>query len=223
MKRLCKKMKKRAALFLACLMAFSLSACAGEEEGTSGTAPVERAEQQPETESDEERSGGTQEDGKILVVYFSATGTTKEVAERLAGAAGADLEEIVPAQPYTDEDLDYNDDSCRANREQNDENVRPQIDGSIDNMDEYDMVLIGHPIWWSMEPRIMDTFMESYDFSGKILANFCTSGGSGIAQSSENLEALSPDAVWLEGRRFSSGADDDEIRQWLDDLGIARP
>ena len=173
-----------------------------------------------EAEESNTASEQTKNDTKILVVCFSATGNTKAVAEKIVEVTGADYFEIIPAEPYSEDDLNYNDDNCRANREQQDKNARPSISGSIENMDQYEVVLIGHPIWWGMEPRIMNTFMESYDFSGKVLANFCTSGGSGIATSTENLKALSPNANWLEGKRLSGSSDTAEIQEWIDSLKL---
>ena len=163
-----------------------------------------------EAEESNTASEQTKNDTKILVVCFSATGNTKAVAEKIVEVTGADYFEIIPAEPYSEDDLNYNDDNCRANREQQDKNARPSISGSIENMDQYEVVLIGHPIWWGMEPRIMNTFMESYDFSGKVLTNFCTSGGSGIATSTENLKALS----------LSGSSDTDEIQEWIDSLKL---
>ncbi len=128
--------------------------------------------------------------------------------------------EIVPLEPYSDADLNYSDDNCRANKEQNDSTARPEIESKIDNMENYDVVLIGHPIWWGIEPRIIDTFMESYDLSGKTVVNFCTSGGSGVSSSTSNLKELSPDANWLDGYRFSSNASKDDVRAWIESLEL---
>mgnify|MGYP002733513619 FL=1 len=140
------------------------------------------------------------------------------MSEKIVEVTGADYFEIIPTEPYSESDLNYSDDRCRANREQQDETARPSISGNIENIEQYEVVLIGHPIWWGMEPRIMDTFMESYDFSGKTLANFCTSGGSGINTSTENLKALSTEANWLDGKRFSGRADTDEMQTWIDSI-----
>ena len=140
------------------------------------------------------------------------------MSEKIVEVTGADYFEIIPTEPYSESDLNYSDDGCRANREQQDETARPSISGNIENIEQYEVVLIGHPIWWGMEPRIMDTFMESYDFSGKTLANFCTSGGSGINTSTENLKALSIEANWLDGKRFSGRADTDEMQTWIDSI-----
>ena len=158
--------------------------------------------------------------GKVLVAYFSATGHTKTIAEYLQTALDADLYEIVPQEPYTDADLDYNTDGCRANREQNDDSARPAISGSVEDMDGYDVVFIGYPIWWGQAPKIVYTFLESYDFSGKTIVPFCTSGGSGIDGSLGGLQALASDADWLTGQRFSSGASEEEVQSWVDHLGL---
>ncbi len=157
----------------------------------------------------------------ILVAYFSATNTTRPIAEQIAEITDADLFEIVPVDEYSSDDIKYTDPDCRANKEQNDSSVRPAIVGSIDNFDQYDTVFIGHPIWWSEEPRIIDTFIESYDFSGKTVIDFCTSGSSGISLSESNLKSLSsPDAIWLKGKRFQSNVSYTDIEKWISDLGI---
>ncbi len=155
----------------------------------------------------------------ILVAYFSATGNTKGVAEKIADTAGADIYEITPEIPYTADDLDYNTD-CRSNKEQNDDNARPEISGTVENMEQYDTVFIGYPIWWGQAPKIMYTFMESYDFSGKTIIPFCTSGSSPIGSSAENMQSLAEGADWLEGQRFSSAASTDDITDWINSLDI---
>ena len=111
------------------------------------------------------------------MVYFSCTGNTRAVAETISSAVGADLVEIVPQEPYTDEDLNYNNSDCRANVEMNDDTARPAIQNTIENIADYDVIYVGYPIWWSDMPRIMYTFFDTYDFSGKTIAPFCTSGG----------------------------------------------
>lgn len=160
------------------------------------------------------------EDVKVLVAYFSATNTTEGVAKRLANGIDADLYEIVPEVPYTSADLNYNNSDSRANKEMNDPNARPAISGSVENMDQYDIVFIGYPIWWGQAPKIMCTFMESYDFSGKTIVPFCTSGSSGIGSSATNLEPLTNGAVWLPGRRFSGSASQNTIMEWVRGLGL---
>lgn len=157
---------------------------------------------------------------RILVAYFSATNTTKGVAEHIANGLAAELYEIVPEEPYTDADLDYNDDNSRSTIEMNDPDVRPAISGSVENMDQYDIVFLGYPIWWGEAPRIVSTFVESYDLSGKTIVPFCTSGGSGIGSSAANLEQLTSGATWLEGRRLNGGDSRDTVMEWVNGLGL---
>ena len=158
---------------------------------------------------------------KVLVIYFSATGTTKRIAERIASVTGADLCEIVPRERYRDADLNYNDKSSRTTREQNDPSVRPEFEGiGIDVEHDYETVFLGYPIWWGEEPRIMDTFVESYRFEGKTIIPFCTSGGSGIEKSRDNLAEKAGSGTWLPGSRFGAGASDDELVKWIGKLGI---
>lgn len=158
---------------------------------------------------------------KMLVIYFSATGTTKGIAEKIASVTGADLYEIVPKEPYTDEDLNYSDDSSRATVEQNDPDVRPEYeDIQVDIENDYSTIFIGYPIWWGQEPRIMDTFVESYNFEGKTIIPFCTSGSSGIESSSANLVEKAGTGNWLSGNRFSGSATEDEIKKWISGLEL---
>lgn len=160
------------------------------------------------------------EDGKILVAYFSATNNTEGIAQKLADGLGADLYEIIPEQPYTDADLDYGDPDSRSTVEMNDPNARPAISGSVENMEQYDIVLIGYPIWWGEAPRIMSTFIESYDFSGKTLAAFCTSASSGFGSSDSALRSAADDADWLDGRRFPADASADDFLAWANGPGV---
>lgn len=213
-------MKKLLSLLLAATMLLTLAAC-----GTTNAGNDAAVEPKDDVTSDaadpaptEETSEGT--GSKVLVAYFSATGHTRTIAEYLQTALDADLYEIVPQEPYTADDLDYNTDGCRANREQNDDAARPAISGSVDNMDGYDVVFIGYPIWWGQAPKIVYTFLESYDLSGKTVVPFCTSGGSGIDGSLGGIQALAPDADWLTGQRFSAGASEADVQSWVDNLGL---
>ena len=156
----------------------------------------------------------------ILVAYFSATNTTEGVAQRLADGLDADIYEITPAIPYTSADLNYNDNSSRTSIEMNDPNSRPAISGSVENMEQYDVIFIGYPIWWGQAPRIISTFLESYDFSGKTIVPFCTSGSSPIGSSATSLESLAAGASWAAGRRFSASVSQDELVQWANSLGL---
>lgn len=239
-------MKRILAAFLMAVFCLSLAACgtrgqtessgsAGQDTGIAGTS-AEKSEKTEDrevnetaavpTESSEETDNEQTEEharsGGILVVYFSATGTTKGVAEIIASVTGGDLAEITPSEPYTSEDLNYNDSNTRATREQHDKTVRPEISGSIENWDSYSVVFLGHPIWWGEEPRIMDTFVESYDFTGKTVIPFCTSGSSGVGSSADNLKANAGTGNWMDGTRFDGKISEAEIREWVQgfDLNI---
>ena len=154
----------------------------------------------------------------VLVVYFSATGTTKDVAERIATVTDADIYEIIPAEPYADEDINYNDSNCRAVKEQNDKSVRPAISSEMIDLTGYTTIYIGFPIWAGEEPRIMDTFVESYDFTGITLIPFCTSGGSGIGRSGPNMESLAGTGTWLDGTRHRGNISEADLQSWIDGL-----
>ena len=160
---------------------------------------------------------GDTNSSEILVAYFSCTKHTEGVAEKIADITGGTLYEITPAIPYTAEDLNYNAD-CRANREQNDMNARPEISGNVGNMSEYEVVYLGYPIWWGEAPKIIYTFLESYDFTGKTVVPFCTSGSSGIGNSADNLHGSASGATWLSGRRFPSSPSQSEVEEWLNGL-----
>lgn len=155
---------------------------------------------------------------KKLVAYFSASGVTRSVAQRLAKEAGADLFEIKPAVPYTDADLDWTNKRSRSSVEMNDPASRPEIAQRLDNMDEYDTVFVGFPIWWYVAPTIINTFLESYDFSHKTIVPFATSGGSGLGKTVEVLKPLcSKTAKWLPGKMLN-GVTERERKQWLSSL-----
>lgn len=212
-------MKKLFSLLLAAAMLLTLAAC--------GTANTGGTVDEPKNNTAADTAAPAPDDttpestgGKVLVAYFSATGHTKTIAEYLQTVLDADLYEIVPQEPYTADDLDYNTDGCRANQEQHDDSARPAISGSVDNMDGYDVVFVGYPIWWGQAPKIIYTFLESYDLSGKTIVPFCTSGGSGIDGSLSGLQALAPDADWLTGQRFSAGASEVDVQSWVDNLGL---
>ena len=161
-----------------------------------------------------------QEGTDVLVAYFSATGNTENIAEHLVSILDADLYEIVPQVPYTSEDLDYSNSDCRANREQNDPTARPAISGGVEDLEDYEVVFLGYPIWWGDAPKIISTFLETYDFDGKTIVPFCTSGSSSIGGSVSDLEALTDGATWLEGQRFSGSASRETVSQWVDALNL---
>lgn len=157
-----------------------------------------------------------------LIVYFSATGNTEELAYKIVDVTGSDIYEIVPEDPYTSEDLNYSDDSCRANQEMNDPDARPAIAGGIDNIDEYSTIILGYPIWWGTMPRIINTFLDTYDLSGKTILPFCTSGSSGISQSVSALRNMCIQSDVTEGFRGTSLTTSAQIQNWLDSNGFYR-
>lgn len=162
----------------------------------------------------------TQSDNDTLVIYFSRTGNTEKIADYLIELTNADSYVIEAAVPYSDADIKYQDDNCRANQEQNDKTVRPEIADPIESIDSYNTIFLGYPIWWGQEPRIIDTFLESYDFSDKTVIPFCTSGSSGIAASEKNIADLVLIGDQLEGRRFSASATKDDVKEWVDTLPL---
>ena len=151
---------------------------------------------------------------KALVAYFSASGVTAKVSEKLANAIGADLYEIEPAVPYTKADLNWMDKKSRSTVEMNDRACRPAIGNRVTDMAQYGVVFVGFPVWWYREPSIIDTFMEAYDFTGKTVVPFCTSGGSGLGDSASNMQALAKGAKVAEGKRFGARASADELGKW---------
>ena len=210
-------MKKIFSILLALCLIIGLTACSGgsteEAADTDNTTETAAEEQTEETASDESSSGKD-----TLVVYFSATGNTKGVAEKIASVTGADTYEIKAAQEYTEADLDWHDDDSRSTHEQNDSSARPEIGSDPVSLEGYKTIYIGYPIWWGEEPRIMDTFVESYDFDGITMIPFCTSGGSGIGRSGQNLADNAGSGTWLEGDRLDSGISEDELRTWIEGL-----
>ena len=199
-------MKKIIPLLVSALMLLSLAAC-----GSKTTAP--------ETTTAPAASGG-----RTLVVYFSATGNTKAAAEAIAAATGGDLLELEPAEPYTSADLDYNNADSRVSREHDDESLRDVAlkTTTVANWADYDTVYIGYPIWWGIAAWPVDTFVKANDFTGKTVIPFCTSASSGLGQSAEHLSELANGGEWMGGMRFPSGVNGDEVRQWVDDLGLEK-
>ena len=154
------------------------------------------------------------------MAYFSATGNTKGVAEHIAQAADGTLFEIVPTEPYTSADLNYNDPASRTSLERNDHSVRPEIAGTVADWDAYDTVFVGYPIWWGTAPAIMQTFVESYNWDGKTVVAFCTSNSSGFGSSDSALKNETPGATWLAGQRFGEGASAAEVQSWVESLAL---
>ena len=198
----------------------------GQQESTeTGQNETEQTgAEQAETEQNEtEQTGAEQAETewtdteKTAVVYFSATGTTAEVAKLIADETDADIFEIVPQEVYTSEDLNYNDDNCRANLEMNDDTARPAINGDLSKVSDYDRIYLGYPIWWGTAPRIIQTFLESYDLSDAKIYTFCTSGGSGVEQSVKDLQEMYMEMDIVSGKRLN-GATESDVTAWIEGL-----
>lgn len=193
-------------LLTACLMT-ALTGC----KATSDANPTQKPAEATPAEAH----------AKTLVIYFSATGTTRAVAEALAARTGADLYELVPEEPYTADDLNYNVSSSRANREMNDDSARPAIHGDIIDVSGYDTILLGYPIWWGTMPRILNTFLDTYDLSGKTVLPFCTSGSTGVSGSVSDLRTALPGVTVRDGWR-AAGANDNGTETWLRNNGVIK-
>lgn len=206
-------MKKIIILMIAVLMMLGMTACSGEStENTEETSSevLEETTEAPAADSTPDGSG-------ILVVYFSATGTTRGVAEKIVELEGADIYEIKAAQEYTDADLDWNDSDSRTTHEQNDPDARPEIGSEDISLEGINTIYLGYPIWHGQAPRIMSTFVEKYSFDGITVIPFCTSGSSGIGQSAEPLEEQAGSGKWLKGERFGGDVSEDDLKMWIDD------
>lgn len=235
------RLKKMIGFMCMAAMLLFLTACASSDkkqdtdrksDASEATVPREEADKNGDTnpgteepkEQTREQSVNTiadtesetdNEKNRVLVAYFSATGTTKKLAEYAADVMGADLYEIVPEEPYTDADLAYYT-GGRADREQDDPDVRPAISGSVENIGDYDIIILGYPIWHGQAPRIISTFLESYDFSQKTIVPFCTSHSSGVGSSADDLHSLCADSTeWKEGKRFGGETEKGLIEEWL--------
>ena len=156
-------------------------------------------------------------DSNVLIAYFSCTNTTEGIAKHIQAETKGTLYEIIPEVPYTEDDLKYYTD-CRADREQADSTARPAISGNVDNIEKYEVVFLGYPIWHGQAPKIIYTFLESYDFSGKTIIPFCTSASSSIGSSDTNLHALASSAQWVSGKRFASGTSQKAVADWIKSL-----
>ena len=203
-------MRKIAVILIAVMMVIGLAACGSSEEAgsDSGSAGSSSAAESSSA------AGGSD----VLVVYFSQTGNTKGIAEKIADIEGADIYEIEAAKEYTSDDLNYDDPESRATVEQNDPSARPEIGNEPVSLEGYKKIYIGYPIWWGQEPRIMDTFVESNDFDGITMIPFCTSGSSDIGDSGKNLEKNAGSGNWKDGKRFEGGASEDEVRSWIEGM-----
>ena len=195
-------------------------------ETPENTATPESTETPTPAETDDSSetaaADGTESSGKTLVVYYSATGTTAGVAQTIADAPGGDLFEIQPVEPYTDDDLNWTNDDSRVSREHDDESLREVdlVSTSVENWDSYDTVFIGYPIWWGIAAWPVDGFVKANDFTGKTVIPFCTAASSGIGDSGNLLEEMAGTGNWLEGKRLNRGITADEVKDWMNDLGI---
>lgn len=235
-------MKKLFAGMLSVMLVMSLSACGNadnseivveenSEENISESVTEENSEETaPDTaKSDSEQSAQAEEDSdetgtdadKTLVVYFSASGNTKSIAEYIVSETGSDIFEITPAEPYTDDDLDWTNPDSRVSREHDDESLRDVelTTTTVENWEEYDTVFIGYPIWWGIASWAVDGFVKANDFTDKTVIPFCTSSSSGIGESGKLLADEAGTGNWLDGQRFQSGADESTVKEWLDSLG----
>lgn len=203
-------MKKILGILLSLIVLFGLTACSvnNAPPDGDGTQTINPGDDPADTASD------------TLVAYFSCTNNTKAIAQLIANETKGELYEITPEVPYTEEDLDYYSDDCRANREQADKNARPAISGSVQDMDKYSIIYIGYPIWQLEAPRIISTFLESYDFDGKTIVPFCTSHSSSIGESDIQLRPLASSATWIAGRRFLAGTSQKLISEWIESLDL---
>lgn len=203
--------------FMMVTLMFTMTACGNENE--QQTTDLSKNEMTANEDGEDTMKNEDPAADNILVAYFSATGTTKSLAQYAAHILNADSYEIVPEDPYTEEDLAYDTDG-RADREQKDSSARPAIAGGIEHMERYDTIIVGYPIWHGQAPKIINTFLESYDFSGKTILPFCTSHSSGLGSSDTDLHPLASNSKWLEGRRFAAGASREDVEAWLDEMKI---
>ena len=228
-----KHWKRLLSCVLAGSVALALAACGQQSAG--GSSAGNQSTSQSTDQSRGEVSSAAQsaagsgadtsgtERGNVLVVYYSATGNTEGVANYIAEATGGDLFEITPAEPYTDDDLNWTDENSRVTREHEDESLRDVelTTTQVENWDSYDTVFLGYPIWWGIAAWPVDGFVEANDFTGKTVIPFCTSSSSGLGQSGELLADLAGTGDWQEGQRFRSSASQEDINEWVDSLGLS--
>ena len=230
-------MKRTLSLLMSLVMALSLTACGGNENSSSSqvssAAPESSAAESSASEisseapsssevSSEASAEDTNSGSSVLVVYYSATGNTAQVAQYIADSTGGDLFELEPVDPYTSDDLNWTDDNSRVSQEHADESLRDVelVADTVDNWDQYDTVFIGYPIWWGIAAWPVDGFVEANDFSGKTVIPFCTSTSSGLGQSGQLLADMAGTGDWQEGQRFSSGVSQEDVESWIAELGL---
>ena len=225
--------------FLSCVLAGSLALAACGQQSAGGSSAGNQSTSQSTDQSREEVSSAAQSaagsgadtsgtesgagSGSVLVVYYSATGNTEGVANYIAEATGGDLFEITPAEPYTDDDLNWSDENSRVTREHEDESLRDVelTTTQVENWDSYDTVFLGYPIWWGIAAWPVDGFVEANDFTGKTVIPFCTSSSSGLGESGELLAELAGTGDWQEGQRFRSSVSQEDVNEWVDSLGLS--
>ena len=217
-----KNFQKLGSLLLAALMILSLAACGNKTNNTPAQTPSESTPTQTPDDAANGEADNTTSSGKVLVVYFSASGNTKRVAEYIAEAAGGDLFEIVPTEVYTSNDLNWTNSDSRVSREHDDESLRdvPLTTTEVENWDDYDTVFIGYPIWWGIAAWPVDNFVKNNNFSDKTVIPFATSSSSGMGQSGTLLEEMAGTGDWQDGQRFSSGASQSDVADWVSGLGL---
>ena len=237
-------MKRTLSLLLSLVMVLSLTACSGNGNSSSqasSAAPESSAAESSASESSSEASSeisseapsssevssqaqaeDTGSGSSVLVVYYSATGNTAQMAQYIADSTGGDLFEIQPMEPYTDDDLNWTDDNSRVSQEHADESLRDVelVADTVDNWEQYDTVFIGYPIWWGIAAWPVDGFVEANDFSGKTVIPFCTSTSSGLGQSGQLLADMAGTGDWQEGMRFRSGVSQEDVQSWIEELGL---
>lgn len=225
-------MKKLVALFLSIVLVFGLTACGNtQNNGTVRDTATEKENAVTESSgnsttkahtSDAGSTAATGAGGKVLVVYYSASGNTERVAKDIADILNADTFELIPENPYTEEDLDWTQKESRVNKEHDDESLRDiaLTQDTVENWDEYSTVLIGYPIWWGIAAWPVNKFVTSNDFTGKTVIPFATSSSSGMGESGMLLEEMAGTGEWQEGQRFSSGAPTEDVAVWVNELGL---
>ena len=217
-------MKKITSILLALVLVFSFAACSNNSDNSASTANSTTSTPAGKQSTDESSDNNTDStsNSKILVVYYSATGSTKAVAETIADTTGADLFEITPVDPYTSDDLNWTNDNSRVSVEHNDESKRdvPLTKTTPDNWADYDTVFIGYPIWWGIAAWPVNNFVEGNDFTGKTVIPFCTSSSSVLGQSGDLLADMAGTGNWQDGERFSSGASSSKVESWVNGLDL---
>lgn len=215
-------MKKITSLLLALVLVFTFAACSNSADNQQETQSTSETQQTTDVSTEPAGRDNTADNGKTLVVYFSASGNTESAAGYIAKAINGDLFELEPKDPYTDDDLNWRDESSRVNYEHNNESARniELVSSTVDNWDEYDTVFIGYPIWWGIAAWPVNSFVKNNDFTGKTVVPFCTSTSSGLGESGELLKEMAGTGNWLDGERFQSGVSEKDVADWVNSLDI---